>query len=97
MATGHIDAYRRQTDKEMRAGNAAEHTHRPALKTLIESLASGVGATNGPKQAECGAPDFAITEKRAHGRDTKIRKLRNLSHAFATVVEFQNAFADRNG
>jgi hypothetical protein len=62
-----IDTYRRQIEKELQAGNATEHTHRPALKTLIESLASGVTATNEPKRVECGAPDFAVTEKRAHG------------------------------
>ena len=67
MAASPIDAYRRQIERELQAGNATEHTHRPALKTLIESLASGVTATNEPKRVECGAPDFAVTEKRAHG------------------------------
>jgi hypothetical protein len=67
MALNPIETYRRQIEKELQAGNATEHTHRPALKTLIESLASGVTATNEPKRVECGAPDFAVTEKRAHG------------------------------
>ena len=67
MTASPIDAYRRQIEKELQAGNATEHTHRPALKTLIESPASGVTATNEPKRVECGAPDFAVTEKRAHG------------------------------
>lgn len=67
MAANPIDVYRRQIEKELQAGNATEHTHRPALKTLIESLASGVTATNEPKRVECGAPDFAVTERRAHG------------------------------
>jgi len=67
MTPSPIDAYRRQIEKELQAGNATEHTHRPALKTLIESLASGVTATNEPKRVECGAPDFAVTENRAHG------------------------------
>ena len=35
-----IDTYRRQIEKALQAGNATEHTHRPALKTLIESLDS---------------------------------------------------------
>ncbi len=47
-------------EKELAAGNATEHTHRPALKSLIESLVSGVSATNEPKHIECGAPDFVI-------------------------------------
>ncbi len=33
-------------EKELVAGNATEHTHRPALKALIEGLALGVTATN---------------------------------------------------
>jgi hypothetical protein len=67
MTANPIDVYRRQIDNELQAGNATEHTHRPALKNLIESLASGVTATNEPKRVECGAPDFAVTEERAHG------------------------------
>ncbi len=67
MTANPIDAYRRQIEKELQAGNATEHTHRPGLKTLLESLAPGVTATNEPKRVECGAPDFAVTEKRAHG------------------------------
>jgi hypothetical protein len=67
MSANPLDVYRRQIEKELQAGNATEHTHRPALKTLIESLAPGVTATNEPKRVECGAPDFAVTEKRAHG------------------------------
>jgi hypothetical protein len=67
MTASPIDIYRRQIEKELQAGNATEHTHRPALKDLIESLAPGVTATNEPKRVECGAPDFAVTEKRAHG------------------------------
>jgi hypothetical protein len=63
MRPGTIDAYCGQIEQEAQAGSATEHTHRPALKTLIESLASGVTATNEPKRAECGVPDFALTEK----------------------------------
>jgi hypothetical protein len=70
MAASPIDAYRRQIEKELQAGNATEHTHRPALKTLLESLASGVTATNEPKRVECGPADLAVTGKRAHGSVT---------------------------
>ena len=48
--------------KELAAGNATEHTHRPALKTLIEVLAEGATATNEPTHIECGAPDFVVTK-----------------------------------
>ena len=67
MTASPIDAYRRQIEKELQAGNATEHTHRPALKSLIESLAPGFTATNEPKHVECGAPDFAVSKKAAHG------------------------------
>ena len=67
MASSPIDVYRRQIERELQAGNATEHTHRPALKTLIESLVSGATATNEPKRVECGAPDFVISHMAAHG------------------------------
>ena len=67
MTASPIDIYRRQIEKGLQAGDATEHTHRPALKALLQSLASGVTATKEPKRVECGAPDFAVTEKRAHG------------------------------
>ena len=47
-----IDVYRRQIENELQAGNATEHTHRPALETLIESLLSGVAAINELRNAE---------------------------------------------
>ena len=42
-------------------GNATEHTHRPALQTLLESAVHGIIATNEPKRVECGAPDYAVS------------------------------------
>ena len=67
MAANPIDAYRLQVQSALQAGNATEHTHRPALKTLIESLAAGVTATNEPKHVECGSPDFIVSRKTHHG------------------------------
>ncbi len=58
-------AYIRTIEKELALGNATEHTHRPALKTLFESLAEGVVATNEPRRVECGAPDFVLTKDSA--------------------------------
>jgi predicted helicase len=49
-------------EKELAAGNATEHTHRPALKTLVEGLIKGVTATNEPQRTGCGAPDFLVTK-----------------------------------
>jgi hypothetical protein len=66
-----IETYRRQIQRELQAGNATEHTHRPALKALIETLVPGVTATNEPKhRTDCGAPDFVISQKSAHGQLT---------------------------
>jgi hypothetical protein len=42
-------------------GDATEHTHRPALKTLVESHGKKIVATNEPKRIACGAPDFAVS------------------------------------
>lgn len=67
MPTDPLDSYRRQIERALPAGNATEQTHRPALKALIESLASGITATNEPKRVECGAPDFVISRKTGHG------------------------------
>ncbi|MFH1007655.1 MAG: type ISP restriction/modification enzyme [Candidatus Latescibacterota bacterium] len=57
----HISPYLKAIEQALRAGSATEHTHRPALKTLLEALAPGVTATNEPKRIECGAPDYIIT------------------------------------
>jgi len=54
-------AYLHQIGTALAAGNATEHTYRPALKTLLESLQTGLVATNEPKREKCGAPDFILT------------------------------------
>ncbi len=43
-------------------GSATEHTHRPALKVLLEYLGDGIKAINEPRRIECGAPDFVVTK-----------------------------------
>ncbi len=48
-------------ENALKGGNATEHTHRPALKALLESLDLGLTATNEPKRIACGAPDYIIT------------------------------------
>jgi len=55
-----IKSYLAKIDREFKTGRTTEHTHRPAFKDLIESLDSGVSATNEPKRVECGAPDFIL-------------------------------------
>lgn len=57
-----IRNYLQDVGQALKAGNATEHTHRPALKALLEALGgSDVRATNEPKQVACGAPDFILT------------------------------------
>ena len=55
-----IKAYLKQIEAALAAGNATEHTHRPALKALIEALGPGITAVNEPKSIACGAPDFVV-------------------------------------
>ncbi len=57
-----FDDYLSKITKAFNAGNATEHTHRPALKDLIESLSAGIVATNEPRRVKCGAPDYIITK-----------------------------------
>ncbi|MDD5511612.1 MAG: N-6 DNA methylase [Dehalococcoidales bacterium] len=55
-----IKDYIHSIGKALTVGDATEHTHRPALKTLLENLDSAVTATNEPKHIECGAPDLIL-------------------------------------
>ncbi len=54
--------YLNEIKKNLAHGDATEHTHRPALKKLLESIGKGIIATNEPTRILCGAPDFNITK-----------------------------------
>lgn len=56
--------YLRHIEAAHRQGNDTEHTHRPALKALLETLDLRIIATNEPKRIKCGAPDLAINHKK---------------------------------
>jgi hypothetical protein len=56
-----IKAYLKSIERQLAQGNSTEHTHRPALKTLLEAIDDRVLATNEPKRIECGAPDFVLS------------------------------------
>jgi predicted helicase len=58
-----IADYLRKVEGALNVGNATEHTHRPALKSLVEALRSGAIATNEPQRIACGSPDFIVTSK----------------------------------
>lgn len=47
-------------EEEYASGQATEHSYRPALKVLLNSLSDGITALNEPKRTEVGAPDFNI-------------------------------------
>ncbi|MFC2060510.1 hypothetical protein ACFLTZ_05415 [Chloroflexota bacterium] len=55
-----VHEYIKSIEKKLANSDATEHTHRAAFGALIESLASGISATNEPKHIECGAPDFVV-------------------------------------
>jgi hypothetical protein len=59
--------YLHALESALQAGDATESTHRPALKSLLESLQQGIVAVNEPKRIACGAPDFAIRRTNASG------------------------------
>lgn len=81
-----IKSYLASIEQALKAGNATEHTHRPALKTLLEALGGNeVRATNEPRQIECGAPDFIVT-----------RGLVPLGYVEAKDVRFDLGKAERN-
>src|ERR1051325_11050216 len=62
MPTSAFTGYLSALSQNLKHGDATEHTHRPALKTLLESLAKNIVATNEPTRILCGAPDFNITK-----------------------------------
>jgi predicted helicase len=61
--TSAISIYLSEIKKNVADGNATEHTHRPALKALLEKVDKGITATNEPRRILCGSPDFQITRK----------------------------------
>ena len=56
-----FSAYIGELEQALQRGDATEHTHRPALKALIEAIAPDVTVTNEPKRITCGAPDYNVS------------------------------------
>ncbi|MGH9393588.1 MAG: N-6 DNA methylase, partial [Terriglobales bacterium] len=65
LANEAITAYWAGLESEQRSGEATEHSFRPALKRLLESLGAGILAVNDPKRVTCGAPDFVVGQQGA--------------------------------
>lgn len=59
-----IKAYLGQLRQSLATGATTEHTHRPALATLLESIAPDVQAINEPRRIACGAPDLGVLKNR---------------------------------
>jgi hypothetical protein len=58
-----VSAYLSSLYRELRSGRAREHSYRPALKALVESLHPDVHAINEPSREACGAPDFVLSRR----------------------------------
>lgn len=58
-----IANYINEINKRFKTGISREHSYRGDLQTLIETMVSGVIATNEPARINCGAPDYVITKK----------------------------------
>jgi len=56
-----IQSYLSAVEANLKAGDATEHSYRPAFKLLLDKI-TGLEATNEPKQSKCGAPDFVLKE-----------------------------------
>ena len=62
MTQNEISKYITEIGRIYKAGNATEHTYRPALQRLLENmLGAGVRVANEPKRIACGAPDYIVT------------------------------------
>ncbi|MDP3011019.1 MAG: type ISP restriction/modification enzyme [Methylococcales bacterium] len=57
-----IQTYLQDIACHLQAGNSTEHTHRPALQTLLQSILPEYHITNEPRRIACGAPDFEIAK-----------------------------------
>ncbi len=60
-----INQYLNQIQINLNTGVAKEHTHRPALVHLLETLFPAINAINEPKRIECGSPDLVILDTQA--------------------------------
>ena len=55
-----VAVYIAELDRIFRRGDATEHSYRPALKTLLESYAVSIEATNEPQRIAGNAPDYVV-------------------------------------
>jgi predicted helicase len=58
----YLNNYLDTLQAHLQAGNATEHTHRPALQILLNALLPDYRITNEPRRIACGSPDFEIAK-----------------------------------
>jgi predicted helicase len=58
-----IQEYLQKINQLYKSGISTEHSYRPDLRNLLESLLPGIVVTNEPSRIECGAPDYILTRK----------------------------------
>lgn len=56
-----LSSYVSDIERIYAAGGATEHSYRPALQALVQSLERNITALNEPKRIAAGAPDFRIS------------------------------------
>ncbi len=66
MKTESLKLYIDELNKQYKTGIAREHSYRPALKDLLQSLLPKMVVTNEPAHFECGAPDYIIQREKDH-------------------------------
>ncbi len=64
--TNELKQYIDELNKQYKTGIAREHSYRPALKDLLQSLLPKMVVTNEPAHFECGAPDYIIQREKDH-------------------------------
>ena len=64
--TAEIKLYIDELNKQYKTGIAREHSYRPALKDLLQSLLPMMIVTNEPAHFKCGAPDYIIQRDKDH-------------------------------
>ena len=66
MKTDSLKLYIDELNKQYKTGIAREHSYRPALKDILQSLLPKMVVTNEPAHFECGAPDYIISTEKDH-------------------------------
>jgi predicted helicase len=67
-----IAGYLTEVQRLFASGQATEHTYRPALQKLFDSISSDVKAYNEPKGVKVGRPDFVFIRQAGKGADITV-------------------------